>query len=386
MIKTFLNVISNLIFDIVKQDKTKIVYTSFPDFSDNTFAFFIFILNLKKQYKNIWLVDKKDINVFKKITGNYSKSNNYKVYRKKSLLGIYHFFTSSFTFHTHGIYNNFGLIKKHTVVNLWHGMPIKKVGFYENNNNYKNYIPSNYHISTSNFYKSIFIKIFKTNKNNVLTIGQPRNDFLFSNQFHIHQIFSKKKHNKAVLWMPTYRKAIIGDVRKDGEKLSLLNKESLEAINLFLLQNKIICYLKIHPMDFMKKNDFDYYSNIVILDNNTLNDKGIHLYSLLNSVDLLLTDFSSVYIDYLLLDKPIGFVFSDFEKYFNSRGFVFEDPKKYMPGEIITNQENLILFLKEVLVNKKDRYKEERKKITELFHDLKEDFSKNIFNRIIEDV
>ena len=75
---------------------------------------------------------------------------------------------------------------------------------------------------------------------------------------------------------------------------------------------------------------------------------------------MLLTDFSSIYIDYLLLNKPIGFLISDFEQYSNSRGFVFKNPKEFMPGEIITKRDELIPFIEKVLCLKQDDFEEKK--------------------------
>ena len=68
----------------------------------------------------------------------------------------------------------------------------------------------------------------------------------------------------------------------------------------------------------------------------------------MNRTDALITDYSSVAIDYLLLDKPIGFTLDDFEEYRKTRGFIFEDPKKYMPGHHIYSFSDLCDFLSSV--------------------------------------
>ena len=59
---------------------------------------------------------------------------------------------------------------------------------------------------------------------------------------------------------------------------------------------------------------------------------GIQLYELLGQTDALMTDYSSVAVDYMLCDKPIAFLLEDYEAYRKNRGFVFEDPLQYMPG------------------------------------------------------
>jgi len=85
-----------------------------------------------------------------------------------------------------------------------------------------------------------------------------------------------------------------------------------------------------------------------------------------------------------LLDKPIGFVFSDFKEYFDSRGFVFDRPLDIMPGEVINSVEELQLFLNKLFVEKQDNFIEQRKSVKEKFHEDTSDFSKRVFNKLIQ--
>ena len=88
-------------------------------------------------------------------------------------------------------------------------------------------------------------------------------------------------------------------------------------------------------------------------------------------MDALLTDYSSIFFDYLLLNRPIGFVIDDYEEYAASRGFAFEDPFEYMPGEVIDNAEKLIEFFSSVMCGD-DNFMEKREevcKITNYYRD-----------------
>ncbi len=55
--------------------------------------------------------------------------------------------------------------------------------------------------------------------------------------------------------------------------------------------------------------------NLHILEDNYLRDKRLDLYEVVNAADLLITDYSSIYFDYLLLDRPIIFTPLDLEEY-----------------------------------------------------------------------
>lgn len=381
-----ISIILRFIKFFIKTNDRTVVYHSFSDVSDNSFALFIYIINNHFDYRNIWLVD--DINKEKeyhKIINNYTKSNNFLIVRKNSIKGLWFFLKSKYIFHTHGIYNKLPLLDDQINFNLWHGMPLKNIGYLDNNA----LVPkSNYLLATSLVFQRIMAKSFNVVQEKVLITGQPRNDFILDKKFNLLELFNLEvdQFRKSILWMPTYRKSIIGDIRNDGNTegvSNFLSNESLITLNESLKDHESICFIKLHPMDYMDTNDFILLSNIKFLDNSFFEKNGVALYSIFRSIDLLLTDFSSVYIDFLLVDKPIAFVFSDFNEYLNSRGFVFDNAKAYMPGEIITNMNELVTFLENLFVSKNDGFIAERNEIKNIFHEVKSNFSQNLFNKLV---
>ena len=74
-----------------------------------------------------------------------------------------------------------------------------------------------------------------------------------------------------------------------------------------------------------------------------------------------------MYFDYMLLDKPIGFVVSDISEYDSQRGFVFDNPVDFMPGDIITSGDELLKFAEDI-INHRDNYKEQRQTLCRIFN------------------
>ncbi len=54
----------------------------------------------------------------------------------------------------------------------------------------------------------------------------------------------------------------------------------------------------------------------------TWEKEGLQLYEFIHCADALVSDYSSVAIDYLLLDRPLGFTLDDYKEYTQSRGWV----------------------------------------------------------------
>jgi CDP-glycerol glycerophosphotransferase (TagB/SpsB family) len=87
------------------------------------------------------------------------------------------------------------------------------------------------------------------------------------------------------------------------------------------------------------------YSNLCFLGNDYLFDQQIDLYSLLGQTDYLLTDFSSIYFDYLHLNKPVFFVTNFLRQYEQIRGLLLTPYEEVVPGQTINNQQEMLAAL-----------------------------------------
>ena len=91
-----------------------------------------------------------------------------------------------------------------------------------------------------------------------------------------------------------------------------------------------------------------------------LRAKDIQINELLENADVLLTDYSSVFYEFLLTNRPVGFLIGDINDY--KRGFAMDNPLDEMPGAKISTYEDLISFIEESL-NGQDNYADERRRI-----------------------
>ena len=101
-------------------------------------------------------------------------------------------------------------------------------------------------------------------------------------------------------------------------------------------------------------------ANLIFIDDSWLSDHGITLYHLAGCSDMLISDVSSIIIDYLLLDQPIICVSADFEEYKRTRGFYFKDIENWIPTRINRNQTELFRFLEQILATGADPYETKR--------------------------
>mgnify|MGYP000849114584 FL=1 len=132
-------------------------------------------------------------------------------------------------------------------------------------------------------------------------------------------------------------------------------------------------------MDYINNiiEEYNLFNNIKVINNEFFEKNGVMLYELLGMADKLITDYSSVYIDYLILDKPIGFFIPDLKKYSNDRGFYENNLNESLPGPILEQDNDLIDFI----INNEDNYSQKRKIINDKYNKYKDNKnSKRILN------
>ncbi len=319
--------------------KNILLFTSSPNYYDNALCVFQYLMNKKKKYKIVWLLENNNIK---------NKLNNVIYIERHSFKGLYYFFRSKYIFHTHGLYLN-ATTKQQIVFSLWHGMPLKRIQYLfpkDLTNIANRKLNINITIATSDLMAEIVSRCFNCDISKVKVVGLPRNDYLFDKL----KFKNIPEDQKVIVWMPTYRD---GNNRKEGLQyefgLPIVNSKNYSEINEWCSKNNICIIIKFHPYQKIN-NILSGLSNIKIVSEDIV-DEQKHFYSYLGSADALITDYSSVYIDYLTIDKPIGFILEDYAKYTDDRGFVFDNPLEYMPGVHIYNIEELKNFIEEIAHN-----------------------------------
>ena len=251
------------------------------------------------------------------------------------------------------------------VVNLWHGIPCKSIGKLSNLNNGKEFFFS-YVCASSEFYRPIMAKAFGCPEENVCICGEPKTDRLYD----VQKLESK---NKLVLWTPTFRQSeYLGyNDSQSSSLLPLIDDTNWEELNEVAKGKEIKIVVKLHGAQNLNGFTEKLYSNLEIYSDSFFRKRRYNLYDFMAQSDALLADYSSVYLEYLLLNRPIGFTLEDIDEYKDTRGFVFENPLDYMPGEKLYSKADLYQFLND-LATAKDTYKDDRKRVCNLVHQYKD--------------
>ena len=282
--------------------------------------------------------------------------------------GLYYFLTSKYFFYSFGKYP-IKPTKKQMVVNLWHGMPLKKIGNLENGMENIDYNFFTKLVSSSDLFTPIMKAAFNANDEQILLVGNIRNDELF-----------EENKDKNIIWMPTYRNSKNYHDSQDAIIFSLDDLE-FNRMNNLLAGYEYHLYIKLHPLEeshFKFKNN---YSNIHMLSEDIISQNYGTLYKFLGTTSALITDYSSVFLDYYLLNRPVAFTINDYEEYKEKRGFVFEDVKSLMVGPTISNFDELLKFLLSVMKSE-DEFCVERNKVNSLVNSIQRDFTKTLLENV----
>ena len=289
--------------------RNRIVFESNPEFSCNALPVYMEMVKrgIRDKYEIYWLVE--DKSKYKED----NSGNNYLNYKETGIGELkkkYILATSKALIFTNRFLTK--CKKNQLVINLMHGSPLKRApGYCENDT-------CDYVITESRFFNDVVSEELNVPVNKMVSLGYPRTDVL-GGSYDSRPKLNISVQSKIIVWMPTFRKNktsgfSYGSIRSLGVPLfdTLVD---FEEVNDVLAQNNVQLIIKLHPAEDLSGLELHSYSNISFISDKELNEKGLTSYNLLADSDALITDYSSVYYDYLLVNKPIGLVVDNLEEF-----------------------------------------------------------------------
>lgn len=365
--------------------KIKIMFCSFPDYSSNAKPLYEY---MKKRYKD-------SMNMAWAVLSDESVEKLSKMGIEAYKIGTDEYFeyakNTDVFFSTHcnitGERN-----EKSIYVELWHGISSKHIGnlsdnMTEDDRKWYNHLRKNidYMVVPSDFWRVIFSTRFNIEYNRTVSLGYPKLDyFVYSDsRNNLSKVLDIDitKYNKILYYMPTFRKGCNREQESEINTNNIFNLESYkeqELIDFLHKKNYLLC-IKKHPSEELNLNYIEC-DNIKIITEEKLNLNNITLNEIINAADLMITDYSSLGIEFVFLNKPVVYLVNDIEEYREKRGITFNNSNFWMPGFRVKKLNELIFSIENSLSNDKDySYKadmEEKKKMW--FGDLKDGGCANI--------
>lgn len=336
------------IFKLLPLKKKTIVFSSFGgrNYSGNPRIISEELQNKKWDYQLIWLV---------KDTVSDVLPEGVKRVSTDSIWASYYLYTSKYWIDDSRKTIIHRKRKSQIYFQTWHGTPLKKIEFDAEGKLSKHYLKYakkdsesiTYLLSGNKYSSDIYPNAFKIDTNKILNIGTPRNDQLFKEKkTGSENIYDKKIIS--ILFAPTFR----NDINDNG--LPQLKKINFKLLKDYFNQKnqRVIFLVKFHPnvnnqvskdeasLDYMRDHSIELVADNILLEN------------LFSNIDLLITDYSSIFFDYALLEKPLILFNYDEKKYAEERGFYVElndlpVPKAQNAHELV----NILSCQRESLIN-----------------------------------
>lgn len=297
------------------------------------------------------------------------KEENIPSLHVRSFLGIFKLLSAKLLVLDQGNSNIYlqNIRKCQKTLQMWHGVPLKKLNTIHNIT-YDFYSGPSKYIDEGSLQKVILAKKY-------YSLGYPRNDILAKEKLdHFDmllcndELVNLAKKNTCIVYMPTHREAT-------NEHVVPLD---FDKLNIFLAKINAQMIIKFHPFIFEFYGDLHEknYSNIIFADMQS------DIYPILKFSNMLISDYSSVYFDYLYVDKPIIFFDYDYDEYVSNMDGFYYEYEKFTPGERVQTQEMLENVIEKNLQN--DNYKMQRKELRDKVFDFDDDLSAvRIINEVL---
>jgi len=262
---------------------------------------------------------------------------------------------------------------KTTYINLWHGTPLKKLEVKRTllARAARRILVSwlrreaDLVFASSPLSKSLLSQYFQIPDQNIVVTGYPRNDGLYIQETPkiLNNLRKRVQFNKVAFFLPTFR-----DYPIQNKAFSFFDgyQFSLDELMSVLESHQAVLLVKLHYRE--RQQSPDLIQRLAKSNRIHIIPDGPHtdIYPVLAKTDVLITDYSSVYFDYLLLDRPT--IFSAFDKdiYARVRGLNFEYDD-VTPGPIASNWTALCRHLNDSF-SQPTRHKADRRCISKQFN------------------
>lgn len=353
--------------------KPIILLESNPDYCDNSRGVSDRLIELGYNEKNkiVWFVQDKD--VFKDIN---IKNVEFVSYSDTKKIRYYSYFAKYIVDCNRFIFKR---NRSQLRIHLTHGTPIKFAGGYCAQCGKLDYVTQ-----ISDYFTEITKELFKVTDKQVISVGFPRNDILLKKNNCIY--YPEIKRKKTICWFPTYRNH---KGHSTGKNIfpygipSVNNEKELKELNNALKKEDVLLVIKLHPAEdtsILRKLDLDH---IKLIEDGIFDRDHTTLYHYFRNVDALITDYSSVYYDFMLTKRPIGLAISDIKEYVKTTRIIFDKFEDGVAGEYIYTFKDLLTFVHNVATDNDISYERRMEKM-KIYHKYFDDASADRIIAIME--
>lgn len=286
------------------------------------------------QYVHIWSVSVESELV--RLQERYRNMSNVRFVLRRSLEYTEYLAKSRFLINNNTFFYFFIKREEQIYVNTWHGIPMKKLGYdvpdgiIAQHNSFRNFLMTDYLLAWNQHMGQVFMDAYKLDngyQGKIILEGSPRNDNISNTD--AKQLIAKLKTagvmwdetKKTVLYAPTFRGANLQEAENDYLKVKKILAELEQLIAGCEYQ---ILYKPHHLI-------YDQIRKEGILDGQVI-PSWFDADEIMSITDILISDYSSIYFDFLITQRPIIFYVPDEDEYEEYRGLYFDSSE--LPGAV----------------------------------------------------
>ena len=338
----------------IPRSKNKWAFGSFRGaFNDNTKYLFIYTTENHPEVDAAWISPSKQ-------TVRQLRSLGLKSYYIGSIKGLLHALRSKYWFFNSYSSDILFFASGNAIcTNLWHGLSLKSVEFSIKSGKLANryvkktlrerfyypqcYTRPNYLISSTDFQSVKFAEAFRINLSQCLNIGYPRNTILTASEEERQRFIKKYEphtaaviarlaaYQKVFLYMPTWRDSQVDIFSRDM---------NLDAVNKLMAEQNSLFMLKPHANTKVDTEKLSSYSHVMLIDNR------VDIYTIAPYTNVLITDYSSILYDYILMNgKNVILYLYDFNDFVEIRNLNYPFLENVV-GREVYNLDDLLTCLK----------------------------------------
>lgn len=310
--------------------------------TDNPYAIFKYLLNNEKFSNLIHVWSLADKNYLKEMKLQYKQYKNVKFVLRNSSKYWKYLATCKYLINNSTFPNLYTVKDEQVYINTWHGTPLKHMGFdipgqpLASGNVLRNFLSARYILSPNRHTTNIFNKSFKLENvynGTILEKGYPRIDLTINaDKKEVKNLLNMQGINvgnkKIILYAPTWKGSKVSSPRNDVDQI-INDIEKIEN----KCGDQYTVLVKVHPFLYNVAKENPLFHGKLIPDTFDTNE-------LLSITDLLITDYSSIFFDFLITKRPILFYMWDYQDYKENRGMYIDI--KELPGPVSTDIDTLL--------------------------------------------
>ncbi len=312
-----------------------------------------------KNHKFIWTVS--NVKIAKHNLDEYAKNPNVIFVQRYTKKYAKYLSISKYLFSNSSVPMYYAKRPEQIYINTWHGVPLKVMGYERigqrvnsTENIVRNFLNATHVIGANHFTaERMFKKAYMLDgiyKGKLVDESLPRTDttHTFTREESLQKLakFGFKTDKKIVIYAPTWKGKLYNSVNIDLTEL----KEAVNTLKNKINQDEYTVYLRVHYFIYRAISMDKELSKICIpftVDTNEL----------LPAVDILISDYSSIFFDFLSTGKPVLFYVPDLADYSENRGLYI--PLSELPGPVSENLEDIADYINnidQVKINYADNY------------------------------